>query len=185
MLCKKSMQEISIHDKKFGPFLSEEEIQRTITGLAERIKKDYAGKRPVFIVVLNGAFLFAADLFKKFKGDAEISFIRVSSYAGTSTTGQVKEILGFDAQLTGRDLIIVEDIVDTGITLEMLINKAKEIQPSSLKTATLLFKPEACTKDVKPDYIGFEVANDFLVGYGLDYNGLGRNLNSIYKLSNH
>lgn len=177
------MQEIRIHDKNFGPFLSEEEIQKSISVLAERIKNDYSGKQPVFIVVLNGAFLFAADLFKKFNGDAEVSFIRVSSYAGTSSTGQVKEILGFDEQLKGRDLLIVEDIVDTGITLEILIEKAKEIRPASVKTAALLFKPEACIKNVKPDYIGFEVANDFLVGYGLDYNGLGRNLNSIYKLS--
>jgi hypoxanthine phosphoribosyltransferase len=177
------MQEISIHDKKFGPFLSEEKIQQSILLLAERIKKDYEGKRPVFVVVLNGAFIFASELFKNYGGEAEISFIKVSSYEGTGTTGTVKEILGFDESLKGKDLLLVEDIVDTGITLEKLLEKAKELQPASLKTASLLFKPMACIKPVKPDYIGFEVANDFLVGFGLDYNGLGRNLKSIYKLS--
>lgn len=177
------MQEISIHDKKFGPFLSEEKIEQSILALAERIKKDYEGKRPVFVVVLNGAFIFASALFKNYAGEAEISFIRVSSYEGTGTTGSVKEILGFDESLRGKDLLLVEDIVDTGITLEKLLEKAKELQPASLKTASLLFKPMACIKPVKPDYIGFEVANDFLVGFGLDYNGLGRNLKSIYKLS--
>jgi hypoxanthine phosphoribosyltransferase len=177
------MQEISIHDKKFRPFLSEEKIQETINSLAARIKKDFEGKRPIFVVVLNGAFVFASELFKQYQGEAEISFIKVSSYQGTSTSGIVKEILGFEEELKGRDLILVEDIVDTGITMDLLLTKARELNPTSLKAATLLFKPEACVKPVQLDYIGFEVANDFLVGYGLDYNGLGRNLNRIYKLS--
>ena len=138
------MQEISIHDKKFGPFLSEEKIQQSILLLAERIKKDYEGKRPVFVVVLNGAFIFASELFKNYGGEAEISFIKVSSYEGTGTTGSLKEILGFDESLKGKDLLLVEDIVDTGITLEKLLEKAKELQPASLKTASLLFKPMAC-----------------------------------------
>jgi len=178
------MQEISIHDKKFIPFLNEKTISDTITTLAEKIKKDYEGKKPIFIVVLNGAFLFAAELFKKFKGEAEISFVRVSSYSGTASTGEVKEFIGFDEHLKGRDLILIEDIIDTGITMEILLAKANELNPASLKVATLLFKPKACLKPIKIDYTGFEVENDFLVGFGLDYNGLGRNLTEIYKLSN-
>ena len=176
------MKTIQILDKTFVSFISHKEIQSAIKELSKKILNDYGDKTPLFICILNGAFVFAADLFKEYTGKAEITFIRLSSYEGTSTTGKVKPVLGLDTSVIGRDLIILEDIIDSGITIEFLISELAKENPSSIRVATLLLKPDALQKPVKPDYVGIELPNDFIVGYGLDYDGLGRNLKDIYKM---
>ncbi len=176
------MSTIRIHDKEFEQFLSTAQIQERITQLGVMINTDYFDKRPVFIGVLNGAFLFMADLIKHVSIECELSFIKLSSYSGTATTGQVKEMIGLSHEISGRDIIVIEDIVDTGDTAIYLTNELKKKNPASIRFATLLFKPKALKQNFKPDYTGFEIEPDFVVGYGLDYDGLGRNLNDIYRL---
>lgn len=176
------MQEVTIHDKTFKILIDAEKIQARVHQIAMQINTEYAGRTPLFLGVLNGAFLFAADLFKGITLECEISFIRVSSYSGTASTGQVKSLIGVNMDISNRDIIIIEDIVDTGDTMEYLLKELKEKNPASIKLATMVFKPAALKHDLKPDYVGFEVPPDFLVGYGLDYDGLGRNLNDIYIL---
>jgi hypoxanthine phosphoribosyltransferase len=177
------MKSVQVKDKNFVLSIDSETIQKRIAGMAAQIEKELNGERPVFICVLNGSFLFAADLFRHMKNDAEITFIRVSSYSGTSSTGTVKSVVGINHSLEGRTAIILEDIVDTGDTAVYLVDEIKKLNPSKLLFATLLLKPDALRQKVNLDYIGFEVPNEFLVGYGLDYDGLGRNLNDIYKLA--
>ncbi len=177
------MDTVTLHDKTFRPFISEDEIQSAIKQTALQIQKDYEGLCPVFMGVLTGSFLFTADLVREFKGDCEVSFMRVASYEGTETTGEVKEVLGIKENLEGRHVVIIEDIVDTGNTLEKLFEIVKKHNPASLKIATLLYKPKAYTKNIPIDYASMEVGNEFLVGYGLDYDGLGRNLKDIYILT--
>lgn len=176
------MDSITIKGKTFKPFISSDKIQERITALAKQINQDYKGKAPIFLSVMNGAFLFTADLFKQITLECEIAFIKVSSYQGTTSTGKIKATIGLDNYVSGRDIIILEDIVDTGVTVEYLAQDIKQYNPASVKIATLLFKPAAYKKDVKLDYIGFEIPNDFIVGYGLDYDQLGRNLKDIYKI---
>ncbi len=176
------MDTVTIKDKTFKIFIASEKIQQTISELALQINKDYKGKAPIFLSVMNGAFLFTADLFKQISLECEIAFIKVSSYQGISTTGKIKTTIGLDNYVSGRDVIILEDIVDTGITIEYLFNDIKQYNPASVKIATLLFKPDAYKKDVKLDYVGFKIPNDFIVGYGLDYDQLGRNFKDIYKI---
>lgn len=176
------MSTITIKDKQFKIFISSEKIEKTITRIAGLINNDYKGKTPIFLSVMHGAFLFTADLFKQISLECEIAFIKVSSYEGTSSTGKIKTTIGLDNYVSGRDVIIIEDIVDTGVTVEYLMNDIKQFNPASVKIATLLFKPDAYKKDVKLDYIGFEIPNDFIVGFGLDYDQLGRNLKDIYKI---
>ena len=176
------MSTIRIHDKEFEQFLSTAQIQERITQLGVMINTDYFDKRPVFIGVLNGAFLFMADLIKHVSIECELSFIKLSSYSGTATTGQVKEMIGLSHDISGRDIIVIEDIVDTGDTAIYLTSELKKKNPASIRFATLLFKPKALKQNFKPDYTGFEIEPDFVVGYGLDYDGLGRNLNDIYRL---
>ncbi len=176
------MERIRVHDKEFEPYLSEEEIHESIRKIAESLNRDYAGKRPLFIAILNGAFMFASDLFKELAIDCEICFIKLASYKGTKSTGQVITAIGLDMDIYDRDIIIVEDIVDTGKTLNEFLPQLRHQQPSSLKIVSLLHKPEATAFPVIPDYLGFAIPDKFVVGYGLDYDGLGRNISSIYRL---
>jgi hypoxanthine phosphoribosyltransferase len=174
---------IQVHDKKFTPYLSEQDIHEQLVVLADKLNSDYAGKRPLFIAVLNGSFMFAADLFKYLTINAEICFIKLASYKGTKSTGHVITAIGLDTDITGRDVIILEDIIDTGKTLSQFLPQIVNQQPASLKTAVLLHKPEATVYPVQIDYCCFSIPDKFVVGYGLDYDGLGRNLREIYQLS--
>jgi hypoxanthine phosphoribosyltransferase len=177
------METITIKDKTFAVSIPADVIQSRISELARRISVDFADKNPFFVVVLNGGFLFAADIFRNISSPCEIGFIRVASYAGIHSTGQIKSILGLENDISGRHVILLEDIVDSGETAVFLMEQIRAKNPASVRFATLLFKPNALKHDFMPDYVGFEVPNDFLVGYGLDYDGHGRNHNAIYKLS--
>jgi hypoxanthine phosphoribosyltransferase len=176
------MDTIQLNDKKFTPYLTATQIDEQITRLGSELNKDYEGKRPLFIAILNGSFMFASDLFKALTIECEICFIKLASYKGTKSTGQVITSIGLDATLTDRHVIIIEDIVDTGKTLHEFLPQLVNQQPLSLKIAALLHKPDALAYPVKIDYLGFNVPNKFLLGYGLDYDGYGRNLKEIYKL---
>lgn len=175
---------IQLHDLFFEKIISKIEISQAINGIAIQINDDYKRKNPVFLIVLNGAFLFASDIIKKFQGNCEMSFIKVASYEGIKSSGEITTVLGVEPSLEGRSVIIIEDIVDSGNTIEAIIKILEEEEVKDYRIATLFYKPKAYTKEIKIDYIGLEIENDFIVGYGLDYNGLGRNLNDIYKLKN-
>ena len=172
----------TILDKTFVPFLSQKTIEDRINALAIQINKDYNGKIPIFLVVLNGAFLFASELLKNTDLSCEVSFIRLASYQKTESTGLVRQIIGLEHNLTGRDVIVLEDIVDTGVTISHLLKELQNYNPKSIAISTLLHKPDALLIPTKLDYVGFEIKNRFVVGYGLDYDGLGRNLNEILIL---
>lgn len=176
------MNTIEVNNKKFTPYITAAKISEQINTLAADLNRDYAGKRPLFIAILNGSFMFAADLFKALTIEAEICFIKLASYKGTKSTGNVITSIGLDEPLNGRHVVIVEDIVDTGKTLHEFLPQLFNQQPASLKIAALLHKPEALAHPVKIDYLGFNVPNKFLLGYGLDFDGLGRNLKEIYQL---
>lgn len=175
-------KEVRILDKKFSEFISEIDIQNRIDEIADQINKDYEGREVFFLGVLNGSFMFAADLFRRITIDARISFIKLASYVGTSSSGEIKELIGWNEDLKNKSVIIVEDIVDTGVTLEHTLNNLIIRNVKDIRIAALLLKPDAYTKDIKIDYLGFSIPNDFVVGYGLDYDGFGRNVPSIYKL---
>lgn len=174
--------QIQVFDKTFEPYITATQINEQIKKIAAQLNIDYAGKRPLFIAILNGSFMFASDLFKELTIDAEICFIKLASYKGTKSTGNVITSIGLDIPLTDRHVIIVEDIVDTGKTLDVFLPQLINQQPVTLKIASLLHKPESLQFPVTIDYLGFEVPNKFLLGYGLDYDGLGRNLKEIYRL---
>ena len=176
------MSVIKVHDKSFETYLSEETIQHRIKEMAADINRDYEGKRPLFIAILNGSFMFAADLFKHLTIPAELCFIKLASYKGMKSSGKVVTSIGLEEDIFGKEVIIVEDIVDTGKTLHRFLPKLFHQQPHSLKIATLLHKSEATEYPLKLDYIGFDIPNKFVVGYGLDYDGLGRNLKEIYQV---
>ena len=176
------MNQVTVRDKTFVISISSEQIEKRIAELASIINTDLKGKEPLFLPVLNGAFLFSADLLKKITIDCEISFVRVSSYMGTQSTGSVKNLIGLNHEIKGRTVVILEDIVDTGDTVVYLLEELRKNNPAEIRIASLLLKPKALRHDLKIDYIGFEVPNDFLIGYGLDYDGLGCNLNDIYKI---
>ena len=176
------MPVIQVNDKKFQPYLSVEEIKKEVQRLGEEINRDYEGKRPLFLAILNGSFMFASDLFKEITIDAEICFIKLASYKGTRSTGHVITSIGLDESLKERHVVILEDIVDTGKTLNEFLPQLKDQHPASLKIAALLHKPTALLYPLSIDYLGFNVPNKFLLGYGLDYDGLGRNLKEIYQL---
>lgn len=177
------MPAIKLHDKTFDTYLSEADIQNKVKYIAEQLNRDYEGKKPLFIAILNGSFMFAADLFKYLTIDAEICFIKLASYKGMKSSGHVVTAIGLDQDLFERDVVILEDIVDTGKTLHEFLPKLDHQQPKSLKIAALLHKPEATQFPLTIDYLGFSIPNKFVVGYGLDYDGLGRNLKEIYQLT--
>ncbi|MEP7253191.1 MAG: hypoxanthine phosphoribosyltransferase [Ginsengibacter sp.] len=176
------MSSIKVHDKEFVPYLSDEQISKEVARVAAEINRDYEGKKPLFVAILNGAFMFASDLFKAINVEAEICFIKLASYKGVKSTGQVVTAIGLDADIYHRDVIIVEDIVDTGKTLSHFLPQLNHHHPASLKIAALLHKPDAMVHPIKIDYLGFTIPNKFVLGYGLDYEGLGRNIKEIYQL---
>jgi hypoxanthine phosphoribosyltransferase len=175
------MESIQIHNKSFRLYIRAEEIKTAVKAVAKRINTDLKGKKPLFLAVLNGSFIYAGDLLRELGMECEISFVKLASYEGVSSTGKVKELIGLDRDIRGRTIVVIEDIVDTGVTLETLYHQLNMGGPAEIRTTALLFKPDAYTKQIKVDYPAIEVPNDFLVGYGLDYDGLGRNLGDIYK----
>ncbi|MBK7561903.1 MAG: hypoxanthine phosphoribosyltransferase [Chitinophagaceae bacterium] len=176
------MSVIKIHDKSFETYLSAETIQQRVSEIAAAINTDYKGRRPLFIAILNGSFMFASDLFKHLDIEAELCFIKLASYKGMKSSGNVVTSIGLEDDLFDKEVIIVEDIVDTGKTLHKFLPKLLHQQPQSLKIATLLHKTDATEYPLTLDYVGFTIPNKFVVGYGLDYDGLGRNLKEIYQL---
>jgi hypoxanthine phosphoribosyltransferase len=172
-----------ILDKTFVPYLTQSELQKAIKRISEEINKDYAGRNPLFIAILNGSFMFAADLFKEINIPAEISFIKLASYKGTKSTGSVVTAIGLESEIYDRDVIVIEDIIDTGKTLSEFLPQLIHQQAKSLKVCSLLHKKEATKYPIEIDYLGFVIPDLFVVGYGLDYNGYGRNLKEIYQLS--
>lgn len=176
------MSTIQIKDKKFSLSIHETEIQDAVRKVAEQINKDIAGKNPLFICVLNGAFMFASDLMKNVNIPCEITFVKLSSYDGLITSGHVKEIIGLNESVVGRNVVVVEDIIDTGITMERILNSLKVKGANDIKVATFLQKPDALQRDIQIDYVAMKIPNDFIVGYGLDYDGYGRNMKDIYTV---
>lgn len=176
------MSIIRVHDKEFEPYLTAEQISTRTKEIAAQLNKEYIGKKPLFIAILNGSFIFAADLFKELTIDVEVCFIKLASYKGTRSSGQVITAIGLDTDIFGREVVIVEDIVDTGKTLNEFLPQLEHQQPASMKIVALLHKPDATVFPIPIDYLGFSIPNKFVVGYGLDYDGLGRNLREIYKL---
>lgn len=176
------MGTIKVHDKNFETYLSEPIIQQRVREISEQINKDYKGRRPLFIAILNGSFMFAADLFKYLNIEAELCFIKLASYKGMKSSGNVVTSIGLEDDLFGKEVIIVEDIVDTGKTLHNFLPKLQHQQPKSMRIATLLHKSEATEYPLQLDYVGFDIPDKFVVGYGLDYDGLGRNLKEIYQV---
>jgi hypoxanthine phosphoribosyltransferase len=177
------MDSITVKDKSFRPYISEVEINTSVALLAQQINQDYIGKKPLFVGILNGSFMFFSDLLKAIHIECTVSFVKLASYEGLQTTGAVTELIGLNEEISGRDIVLVEDIVDTGNTLVKLFDILTDKNPKSIKIATLLFKPSAYRQTYPLDYVGKEIPNDFVLGYGLDYDGLGRNLSSIYVLN--
>jgi len=176
------MQTIQVKDKTFSLFIPEEKIIKEVKRIAEQINKDYEGKEPVFLAVLNGSFIFAADLLKDISVPCEISFVKLASYQGVNTSGEIREVIGLNVDLTGRPVIIVEDIVDTGLTMAHMLEMLKLQNPASIDICTLLLKPGKLMVNLGIKYCCMEIPNDFIVGYGLDYDGFGRNTRDIYTL---
>ena len=176
------MKQVRIEDKTFGIYIQDNDIQKAIQTIANEMNVLYADKKPIFISVLNGAFMFTADLLKKIEVPCELSFIKLSSYSGTTSTGTVKEIVGLQEEIAGRDVIVIEDIIDTGITMQKIISQLELKNPASIRIATLLLKPESVKVPINPDFVCFSIPDKFVVGYGLDLNGIGRNLPDIYQL---
>ncbi|MCW0483170.1 hypoxanthine phosphoribosyltransferase [Gaoshiqia sediminis] len=177
------MANITILDKEFELFIPYEKIRSVVEKMSDEMNAKLEGKNPLFLCILNGSFMFAAEIYKRITLlDAEISFVKLASYAGTSTTGDVKELIGLNEHLEGRTVVVLEDIVDTGITIAKVIDQIKSKNPAEVQVATLLLKPDALQNEVQLDYVGLEIPNDFIVGYGLDYDGRGRNLIDIFKV---
>lgn len=177
------MEKVQVKDKTFRPFITEETIQKRVREVAANISHDLQGKRPLLLAVLNGSFMFAADLIRAIDLPCEITFVRMASYVGTKSTGHVKELIGLSEDIEGRDIIIVEDIIDSGLTMKELLGLLHAKHPASLHIATLLVKPDNLKVDLNIDYRCFDIPSDFIVGYGLDYDGEGRNLRDIYTLA--
>lgn len=176
-------EQLTIRDKNFELFLPEEKVMEGVDRVARELDREFRDRKPLFLSVLNGAFLFSADLFKRLNIECEISFVKVASYHGTTSTGTVKQLVGLNEALEDRSVVILEDIVDTGNTLESIVRSLQEHHPREIRIATLLFKPDVYQGDRVVDHRALEVPDHFLVGYGLDYDGLGRNLRDIYKLA--
>lgn len=173
---------IKVKDKDFKVFIKADTIDAAIQKLADRINKDTSEELPLFLVVLNGAFMFAADLLKRVTVECNVSFVKLASYSGTQSTHQVRELIGLNESIKGRSVIILEDIIDTGNTLNVLLNSLRAYEAGKVRIATLLYKPDAFQGEYAIDYVGIEIPNDFIVGYGLDYDGFARNLPDIYKI---
>jgi len=173
---------IQIHDKHFVPFITAEEIDTVVANMARQAEEDLNGEVPIFIGVLNGSFMVVSDFVKKYTQPCEVSFVKLASYEGMTSTNEVKQLIGLNQNLEGRSVVVIEDIVDTGNTVAELKKIFEGHNLKQLKIATLFFKPEAYTKDIKLDYVGFEIPDKFIVGYGLDYDGQGRNLPQVYQL---
>lgn len=173
---------MKIKDLEFEEFISQEKIQETVRALAAQINHDYEGKTPIFLPILNGSFMFASDLIKEIKIPCRLSFVKISSYQGTQSTGQLKTLIGHEESLFKQDIVIIEDIVDSGLTLQKIIEELRSLGTQSVEAVSLLRKTPAREKDIDVKYIGFDIDMEFVLGYGLDYDGLGRNLKEIYKL---
>lgn len=176
------METVQVKDKKFKIFLSEEEIKARVREVAKTISQDLSGKNPLFLAVLNGSFVFAADLIRNIDIPCEITFVRMASYVGTQSTGQVKQLIGLNEVIEGRTIVVIEDIIDTGFTMRELVNVLKGKHPAEIRIASLLVKPKSIKVELNIDYHCFDIPNDFIVGYGLDYDGEGRNLRAIYSV---
>jgi len=179
------MKTIKVDDKRFSIYLKAPEIEQAVDEIAVKINHDLEGADPLFLVVLNGAFIFASDLLKKITIPCEISFVKLSSYVGTKSTSIIRELIGLDEVVSGRTVVILEDIIDTGLTMGATIEKMKKLEAKDVRIATLLFKPNAFKMNYQINYIGIKIPNDFIVGYGLDYNGYGRNYPEIYKITDN
>jgi len=173
---------VQVHDRYFKPFIDEEAILKEVRRLAIEMNRDLAGKDPIFLGILNGAFMFASDLYKQLTFPCQITFLKLASYSGTESTGSVKQLIGINRDLKDRVVVVLEDIVDTGVTLETIIRQLSGYEPKQILVATFLHKPGATVKEVKLDYVGMEIPNNFILGYGLDYDGYGRNFREIYQL---
>lgn len=176
------MKRINLLDKEFALSIPASDIKKALWEMASKMNRDLHDKNPLMICILNGSFMFSADLMKLIDFPCEISFVKLSSYQGTGSTGKVKHLIGLNEEIEGRTVVLLEDIVDTGVTIENLVKQLETYNTQDVKIATLLFKPDACKRDVKLDYVGMEIPNEFIVGYGLDYNGYGRNLSDIYTV---
>lgn len=176
------MNKVKIKDKEFAVSIPEEKILKEVERLAAQISRDLEGKNPLFLGILNGSFMFAADLFRRITIPAEISFVKLASYEGTASTGVIKEVIGLSESISGRTIVVVEDIVDTGCTMQKLLENLGTRSPESIHVCTLLLKPEKLKVDLDVEYVALEIPNDFIVGYGLDYDGYGRNLKDIYTV---
>jgi len=175
------MSKIKVLDKEFELFIKGEYLREVVSEMAQKIDRDLEGKEVVFTVILNGAFIFASDLVRQLCTDCQINFLKLASYAGTSTTGEVRKLIGLNEDMRNKTIVVLEDIVDTGITLEHIIGQLKAREPDEIRVATLLFKREVYMKDIPLDYVGIEIPDQFVVGYGLDYEGFARNLADIYR----
>jgi len=176
------MNEVRVLDKTFRELISEQSIRKRIDEIALQLNRDFVGNEVIFVGILNGAFMFAADLFRKIDLNARITFVKLASYQGINSSGSIKELIGWNEDMVNKIVIVVEDIVDTGATLERIVNELVIRNVAEIKIATMLLKPTAYTRDIPINYIGFEIPDKFVVGYGLDYCGFGRNLRSIYSL---
>lgn len=177
------MDTISIAGKKFELFIKASEISEMVDMLAMKLNRDLRGREVVFLGILNGAFIFAADLIRKINIDCQVTFVKMASYKGTLTTGSVETLIGIGDELRNKTVVILEDIVDTGLTLENILQHVENHKPAKILVTALLFKPDACIRDIRIDYLGREIPNDFVIGYGLDYDGFGRNMPDIYKVT--
>jgi len=173
---------VQVHDKQFKLVISEAEIQKEVNRIAVEMNLELADKDPIFLGILNGAFMFASDLYKQLTFPCQITFLKLASYSGTQSTGSVKQLIGINRDLKDRVVVVLEDIVDTGVTLETIIRQLSGYQPAEIRVATFLHKPEATVMEVNLDYVGMKIPNDFILGYGLDYDGYGRNFKEIYQL---
>ena len=176
------MDKIQVLDKHFKMYIPESEIQEIVRRLAAEIAHDFKGKRPLLCPILTGSFMFAADLIRELDLDSKVAFVRYASYMGLQSTGQVQELMGFPGDCRGRDVIIIEDIIDTGISMEYMLQQLQNLKPASISICAFLYKPNSFRKNYKIDYIGKSIPNDFIVGYGLDYDGMGRTYRDIYVL---
>ena len=176
------METIQVKDRVFVPFIKEEQLQKEVKRVAQEINRDYKDKEPLFLCILNGAFMFAADLLKNVSVPCNVSFVKVASYSGTDTTGKVKELMGLQESVEGRHVIIVEDIVDTGYTMRDILESLEEKNAASVEVCALLCKPDKLKVDLKLNYLALNIPNGFIVGYGLDYDGFGRNSRDIYQI---